>query len=159
MLETKIHDLLEAKFAEEEFADCFLIELKLHPNNKLDVFIDSDAGITFDRCRKISRYLESYLDESGWLGERYTLEVSSPGVNRPLKLQRQYPKHTGRKLKINLKDGTEVEGILKEVHPDHLELEHRVVERQGKKKKHLKVITDIPLENIQKAVVQVSFSH
>lgn len=156
-METKIYDLLEEKFAEEDFTDCFLIELKLHSNNKLEIFIDSDTGITFDRCRKISRYLESYLDESGWLGERYTLEVSSPGVSRPLQLPRQYPKHIGRKLKVNLKDGSEIEGRLQKVEDEQITVEQRIVERQGKKKKRLKVSTDIPFENIQGSLVQISF--
>ena len=156
-MEAKIYDLLEEKFEEEEFTDCFLIELKLHANNKLEVFIDSDTGITFDRCRKISRYLETYLDESGWLGERYTLEVSSPGVGRPLQLLRQYPKHIGRKLKVKLKDGSELEGTLTEVSEEQISLERRVVERQGKKKKHLKVNTDVPFDDIEGSLVQISF--
>lgn len=156
-MEAKIYDLLEEKFAEEDFTDCFLIELKLHANNKLEIFLDSDTGITFDRCRKISRYLESYLDESGWLGERYTLEVSSPGVSRPLQLLRQYPKHIGRKLKVKLKDGSELEGTLTDVGEDQITLERKVVERQGKRKKHLKINTEIPFEDIEGSLVQISF--
>lgn len=156
-MEAKIYDLLEEKFAEEDFTDCFLIELKLHANNKLEIFIDSDTGITFDRCRQISRYLEAYLDESGWLGERYTLEVSSPGVSRPLQLPRQYPKHIGRKLKVKLKDGSELEGTLTAVGEDQISLERKVVEKQGKRKKHLKVTTDILFENIEGSLVQISF--
>ena len=84
MIEAKIESLLQDKFKEEGFTDCFLLEVKLHANRKLDVFIDSDTGITFGKCQTISRYLEQYLDEEGWLGESYVLEVSSPGVGRPL---------------------------------------------------------------------------
>ena len=100
MVESKIESLLEVKFQEEEFTDCFLIEVKLHANKKLDVFIDSDAGVTFEKCQKISRYLEQYLDEEGWLGDSYVLEVSSPGISRPLKLLRQYPRNIGRKVEV-----------------------------------------------------------
>lgn len=156
-METKIYDLLEEKFAEEEFTDCFLIELKLHANHKLEVFIDSDTGVTFDRCQKISRYLEAHLDEEGWLGDSYTLEVSSPGVSRPLQLPRQYPKHIGRKLKVRMEDGSELEGPLLEVTADHIVLEHRVVQVEGKKKKHIKVSSEIPYSAIKGALVQVSF--
>lgn len=156
-MEAKIHDLLEEKFAEDEFSDCFLIELKLHPNNKLDVFLDSDTGITLERCRKISRYLEAYLDESGQLGEKYTLEVSSPGVGRPLQLKRQYPKHIGRKLKVKLKADGEIEGILEAVGEEAITIEQKIVEKEGKKKKRLKVATEIPFTDIREALVQVSF--
>ncbi|MCB0631079.1 MAG: ribosome assembly cofactor RimP [Saprospiraceae bacterium] len=156
-MEAKIHDLLEEKFAEDEFADCFLIELKLHPNNKLDVFVDSDTGITLERCQKISRYLEAFLDESGMLGEKYILEVSSPGVSRPLQLLRQYPKNIGRKLKVKLKDGSEVEGVLETVNEQTITLERKIVEKEGKKKKRLTVSTAFPFEEIREALVQVSF--
>ena len=74
-LEEKIVELLEEKFKEEEFTDCFLIDIKLHKHNKLDIFLDSDTGITFRKCQRISRYLESFIDEEGWLGEKYVLEV------------------------------------------------------------------------------------
>ena len=156
-MEGKINDLLDIKFAEEEFADCFLVELKLHANNKLEVFIDSDTGITFDRCRRISRYLEAYLDENVWQGQKYTLDVSSPGVTRPLKFQRQYPKHIGRKLKVKLQEGEDLEGLLKEVHPDHITLEQKIVEKEGKKKKHLKIDKEVPFSEIEGALVQISF--
>ena len=96
-LEEKIVELLEEKFKEEEFADCFLIEIKLHKHNKLDIFLDSDTGITFQKCQRISRYLESYIDEGGWLGEKYVIEVSSPGLTRPLKLRRQYFKKSNQR--------------------------------------------------------------
>lgn len=156
-MEERIYDLLEAKFAEEEFSDCFLIDLKLHGNHKLDIFLDSDTGITFDRCRRISRYLEAHIDEAGWMGEKYVLEVSSPGVGRPLKLPRQYPKHVGRKLHLVLKDGTEMEGELIDVQADNITIERKVVEKQGKKKKRRKVATEIPFDAIGEATVKVSF--
>lgn len=65
MIENKIIDLLDQKFKEEDFLDCFLVDLQLHANQKLEVFLDSDTGITFEKCQKISRYLEQYLDEEG----------------------------------------------------------------------------------------------
>jgi ribosome maturation factor RimP len=156
-LEAKINDLLDEKFAEPAFADCFLIELKLHPNNKLEIFLDSDTGLTLERCQQISRYLEAYLDESGLLGEKYTLEVSSPGVSRPLQLIRQYPKHIGRKLKVKLKDNREIEGVLEAANEQSITLESKVVEKDGKKKKRLKVSTEVPFDDIREALVQVSF--
>ena len=90
MIEDRIVELLGAKFEEEEFRDCFLVETKFHGNNKLEVFIDCDNGLTFEKCQKISRYLESFIDEKQWLGEKYVLDVSSPGIGRPLILKRQY---------------------------------------------------------------------
>ena len=111
-----IKDLLTDKFLKNEFDDCFLIDIEFNKSrNKLEVFIDSDTGFGFDKCKKISRYLENYLDQNEELGENYVLEVSSPGLNRPLKMKRQYVKNIGRNARVNLKDGKRLEGKISDV--------------------------------------------
>ena len=157
MIESKIESLLEAKFQEDEFTDCFLIELKSHAHNKLDVFIDSDAGITFEQCRKISRYLEQYIDEEGWLGEKYVLEVSSPGVSRPLKLRRQYPRNIGRKVEVGLQGGESKEGTLLAVGEEDITIEQKVRVKEGNRKKMQVLQVKIPFADIKKTVVKISF--
>lgn len=157
MVEERIYDLLEAKFAEPEFADCFLIELSLQAGRMLEVIIDADAGVTFDQCRLISRYLESHLDEHAWLGEDYTLEVSSPGVDRPLKLWRQYPKNIGRTLDITLKDGNSHTGKLLEVREDGLSIEETIKRKEGKRNITEVVTRDIPAAQIEKTIVKITF--
>ena len=99
-VEGKITQLLEQKFKEEDYQDCFLVEVNLKGNNRLEVYIDRDEGLSISICKKISRYLEETLDSQLWLGEKYTLEVSSPGVDRPLKLRRQYIKNVGRNFEV-----------------------------------------------------------
>jgi len=80
----RIAQLLEEKYSTDEaFADCFNVEIELKPGQKLYVFADSDTGMTFEKCQKLSRFLESHLDTNGWLGDKYLLEVSSPGIGRP----------------------------------------------------------------------------
>ena len=135
MIEEKITKLLEDKFKEAEFSDCFLIEINLLPSNKLEIFIDSDTGITFEKCRRISRYLEQFIDAEGWLGEKYILEVSSPGIKRPLKLKRQYPKNVGRKVEVHLKAGPLEKGKLIKVEENNITLEESIRVKVGKKKK------------------------
>ncbi len=157
VVEEKIVDLLEAKFLEPSYADCFLIDLQLHPNRKLEIFIDSDSGVTFEKCQSISRYLESHLDEEGWLGDTYTLEVSSPGVSRPLKFIRQYPKHIGRKLEITLQDGASRTGILRAVTPGSISIEEELIVKEGKKKKKMTELHEIPFDHIKKTILKVSF--
>lgn len=157
-VEEKIVALLEAKFKEPGFTDCFLIETKMGANKRLQVFIDSDEGINFATCRKISRYLEEHIDAQGWLGEKYVLEVSSPGVDRPLIMERQYPKNVGRKLEVKVKEEDKAhKGILKMVEPDHIVLEEERTVKQGKKKKKEKVEVEIPFDQIEQAKVKISF--
>lgn len=158
MIEQRIEAQLEGLFKEEAFEDCFLIEIKFNaPQQKLEVFIDSDSGIDFDRCREISRKLESEIEENGWLGEKYTLEVSSPGVDRPLKLPRQFPKHIGRKLELKLQDGSSEEGTLTEVGEDSIILERKVRIKEGKRKKTITENPEIAYSDIEEAKVKISF--
>ncbi len=150
----KIEELVNQKFAEPEFEDCFLIEVKQRGPTKIAVFIDSDYGISFEQCRKVSRYLEQYLDEGQWIGESYVLEVSSPGVGRPLTLWRQYPRNVGRKLAVKMQDGKTVEGKLIEVNDLTLTLEEEV---KGKKKKKEIIQRIVPFDHIEESIVKISF--
>lgn len=157
MVEKKIAKLVEDKFQVEEWNDCFLVEVELKGGHKLNVFIDSDEGITLDKCRKVSRHLEAELDEKLWLGEKYTLEVSSPGVRRPLKMKRQYHKNIGRKIEVKLSAGGEEEGTLTETTEEYIVIEKRVKRKEGKKKINEIVAVQIPFEDIKETKVKISF--
>jgi ribosome maturation factor RimP len=143
--------------SDETFQDCYTVEIEMKPGNKLNVFIDADSGIDFEKCRRLSRYLESFIDANGWLGEKYTLEVSSPGLNRPLKFLRQYQKNIGRTLAVTLNDKTQHAGVLKSVTEDSIVITHTAIEREGKKKKEVEIETLIKLETIEKAIVKPAF--
>lgn len=154
----RIAQLLEEKYATDEaFADCFTVEIELKPGQKLYVFADSDSGMTFEKCQKISRYLESHLDTNGWLGDKYLLEVSSPGIGRPLKFLRQYRSNLGRTVEVTLKDKTRQTGLLKAAEENQVVLSQKVVEREGNKKKEVEKETAIPFEQIEKTVVKLAF--
>lgn len=158
VIEEKIEALLNEKFQEEEFADCFLIEIKMNKGNWLEVFVDSDSGMDFTKCQRLSRYLEQHIDENNWLGEKYTLEVSSPGIGRPLVFARQYPRNLGRTLEVTLQDGSLKEGTLKTVNPESIILEWEHKYKEGKKTIKEMVQAVIPYAHIQKAVVKISFN-
>ncbi len=154
----RITQLLDEKYAADEvFADCFTVEVDLKPGQKLYVFADSDSGMTFEKCQKLSRYLEEHLDTNGWLGDKYLLEVSSPGVTRPLEFARQYPRNLGRTLEVTLKDKTRQTGVLTAADELQIVLQQEVIELDGKKKKKVQVETPIALENIEKALVKLAF--
>lgn len=156
MVEEKIIDLLELKFAEPELTDCYLVDVKLEKGNRLEVYVDSDSGMDLEKCRLLSRYLESHLDENQWLGEAYVLEVSSPGVSRPLKLPRQYHKNIGRTLVVTYTAGQRT-GLLVNADESAITLEELVKRKEGKKTIKETVQTVIPYDHIQKAIVQLLF--
>lgn len=147
----KIGEIAEVQFKEAELNGCFLIEV-IQNGKKLEVYIDSDEGVKFRQCQKFSRAIESYLDTELILGEDYTLEVSSPGVDRPLKFKRQYPRHLGRKLEITLAEEKMVTGKFMEFEDDEL-----TIRVQGAKKGQFKKMK-IKFEEIVEAKVLVSFS-
>jgi len=156
-IEEKLKQLLATKFQEEDFQDCFLVDFELPTPTRLEVFIDSDSGITFQKCRKISRYLEAVIEEENWFGEKYTLDVSSPGLSRPLKLKRQYYKNMGRKLDVTTTDGRKLKGKLVKVEEGSITLEEKVRVKEGKKKVSKEVQTELPFEDIKKTLVVISF--
>ncbi|MDX2134896.1 MAG: ribosome maturation factor [Saprospiraceae bacterium] len=157
-LTARIAELLEQKFAADEaFADCFTVEVELKPVNRLNVFVDSDSGMDFDKCKGISRYLESHLDTQGWLGEKYVLEVSSPGITRPLKFPRQYVRNIGRALAVQTTEGAKHLGTLVKADDQQITLQSTHTEKEGKKKIEVTTETTIAYENIEKAVVKLAF--
>ena len=69
------------------------------------VFIDHPRGITHDDCERISRELSAVLDVSDVIPHAYHLEVSSPGLNRPLRTLSHFRRHVGQKARVRLKQG------------------------------------------------------
>lgn len=142
--------LNEEILAQDE--DLFLVEVTHKGNSgnsKLLVLIDGDEGLDIDRCARVSRQLGAQLEELDIIPGKYTLEVSSPGIDQPLKLKRQYVKNIGRSLKVELNDGGTIEGVLTSVSEKQFDLE------QEKKKE--KVISTIALSDVKKSKVIVSF--
>jgi ribosome maturation factor RimP len=151
-LSTEIRQLVEPTLAPDQFIVDVLVSSKKGPG-KVMVLVDGDHGINIDACAEISRQLSKELDERNLIGDNYLLEVSTPGVDHPLKLKRQYPKHVGRRLKIKLLDGTQVEGKLDELHENELVLRQEV---GSGKKKETKTVS-VPFATVDKTFVLVSF--
>lgn len=89
----------------------------------IQVFVDTDEGITIAQCADISRELGSIIDAKNVIQEPYELEVSSPGIEKPLKLLRQYKKNVGRPYKVDFWQEDErrtMSGTLTAVEGEHL---------------------------------------
>lgn len=130
----------------------FLVDVKIKPTNNIKVFLDGDAGITIDAVSKMNRALYAQIEEAAIFPDGdFSLEVSSPGIDEPLKFFRQYKKNLGRKVEVTLKDETKIIGMLK----DATETEVTIEEVIGKKKEVQEKV--IPFESILKTIVQISF--
>ena len=160
---TAVRDWLDEKFVTDEtFHGCYLVDMTLS-GNKLAVFVDADEGLSLKMCQQLSRYLEERIEAEAMMPENYILEVSSPGVDRPLKLKRQYVKNIGRSLKVELKPeedgkkGETVKGVLKEVGEEFIRLEYEEKVKEGKKKKKIMIERDLPFSQIDRSKVLISF--
>lgn len=156
MDDRQIRKLAENGIETLEYADCFITEVKVN-GNKIEIFLDSDEGISFLKCRKISREVEAVVDEKEWWGGKYTLEVSSAGIGRPLVSRRQYPKNIGRKMVVKTTEGEKVKGELKGVDEQGITISYEITEKEGKKKKKVQKDHPIAWESIEEAKIKASF--
>lgn len=138
----------------KEDSQYFLVNIKIKPTNNVKVYIDGDNGITIEKCIQINRKMAAIIEETGILpSDNFSLEVSSPGIDSPLLLHRQYIKNKQRLLELVLADESVVLGRLIDVTDQDLILEITT----GKGKKAITEQKQIPLNEIKKAVVQIQF--
>lgn len=156
-MEDKLKLLAEEAIKELEIEDCYVVEVQLK-GSKVEVFLDSDEGVTIEKCRKISRKMEAVLDESKELGETYALDVSSFGVGRPLLLPRQYSKNVGRLIEIHrISTEDKIKGRINSATELNVVLDVEVTVLEGKKKKKAIEAIEIPFEDVKKAVIKIEF--
>ncbi len=155
MQSNKINRYVDDCLEVNGWVDCFIVEVIHSPSGKIEIYLDSDTSITYEICRKVSRYVESIIDESKEFGEKYVLEVSSPGLSRPLKFFRQYKKNVGRKVVVKTAEKT-FKGILKEAKEKFIVVEETKSKKGSKKKKEIKEHT-IEMTNIMETKIAVSF--
>ncbi len=145
-VEKKINEYLNEILSDQP--DLFVVKIGLHGKRSsqiLRIAMDGDEGITIDQCASISRQLGARIEEDDLFDDSFRLEVSSAGLETPLLLERQYAKNVGRRLKVTMKNGEEIEGKLLGHSSNGLELEDE--------KKNYK----IELKEIEKSVIMISF--
>jgi ribosome maturation factor RimP len=148
--QTQVIELLDAEFARAgyEIEDVVIDERSQPP--RITVIADGDTALDLDTVASLSRSASNLLDAERDIGGTYVLEVSSPGVDRPLTSEKHFRRARGRKVDLTLTDGTEVNGRVGETRDGVV----AVVVRDGRDWK----VRPIPLEDVIKAVVQVEFS-
>ena len=151
-IEKRVIELVEEKIADRP--DLFLVDVQMHGSGILSILVDGDNGVAISDCVAISRHVGFHLEEENAIEQAYRLEVSSPGIDTPLKSLRQFQKNINRSLKVKLKDGNIREGKLISADNSGIVLQESVKEK-GKKA----VIEEnfIPFENISETIVLVSF--
>jgi ribosome maturation factor RimP len=148
--EQNIHDAAEQVAKENGF---FLIDINLRGSAQskvIEVFIDGESYISAEDCARVGRELNSVIQKDSLINSAFRLEVSSPGVDRPLKYLKQFPKHLNKTFEVTYKQSDvetgKIVGKLTAIEGDNLIFSV----------KNRDLI--INFDNIIKAKVQISFS-
>jgi ribosome maturation factor RimP len=147
-VERLVHELLTAD------PGYFLVDIKIKPTNNVKIYIDGDQGISIEKCVQYNRALYKKLEETALFPNGdFSLEVSSPGLDEPLKLHRQYKKNIGRQVELVFQDGSRIEGRLLDVSEDGIIVE----ETRGRNKKKEVINHTFLFDNIKTTKIQVVF--
>lgn len=152
-LKEHIKQIAEKHLPDESY---FLVDVVLKGianSQKVIILIDGDNGVDIDACANVSRAVAAEFEVEDPFPDRYTLEVSSPGLDHPLTLARQYQSRLGKTLKLTMNDGEIWKGKLVSAGEDKIVIEKEI--KQGKKQ--ITEETEVPLADISKAMVVVSF--
>ncbi len=145
------------RFLETNTEGFYLVDINWNKKSqKLEVFVDRDEGLTLGDCQKLSREMQQYLEDISMLKDEYVLDVSSPGIERPLKLRRQYVKNIGRIINVQLQDGSEIMGRLEKVEDQHITIQPETKGAKGRKSTYGEDKL-ILWENIKQTIVQIRF--
>lgn len=151
-VEKRIRELIEEKIADRP--DLFIVDIKMVNNAKIIILLDGDQGVGIHDCAMVSRHVGFHLEEENLIDQAYNLEVSSPGLDTPLLLDRQFKKNIGRLLIIKLNDGKKAEGeLISQDDANIVILE--IVKEKGKKAKQVE--RTINRNEISEVKVGVSF--
>ncbi len=100
---------------------------KQNMDSELVIYIDKDGGVDLDDCEKVSTAIDPLIDAKCPITDPYVLVVSSPGIDRPFKTERDFVKHLGEKVDIKLYEKLngkkDITAVLKEYTPEELTLE------------------------------------
>lgn len=107
-IKEKVESILNPTLEENHL---FLVDLKINNSSgAIKVFIDKIPAITIDECVLVSRTLERKLNEEFNFSEKYSLEVSSPGLEQPFRVKNQYLQYIGRPVEIVVDEGKKITG-------------------------------------------------
>ncbi|MFA3782484.1 ribosome maturation factor RimP [Melioribacteraceae bacterium 4301-Me] len=144
-------DLLQKFEAVVNSLNYLFIDLRVRGDSKLkiiELFVDNEKGITSEDCTIISKEIKATIEKYGLIESDYRLDVSSPGVDRPLKYLEQYKKHLNRKFELEYMENEQLHdfvGRLINITGNQLSFSNK----QGEIK--------INFDNIKKARVLISF--
>jgi ribosome maturation factor RimP len=151
--EKKIQDLIDEVLAPEQF----IVVLDIQLGNKIYIELDNvEKATSITDCIKMSRQVEHNLDRET---EDFSLEVTSPGLDKPFRVFKQYVKNIGRPVIVKRIEGEKLEGTLLIAEEDHIIIETKEKKRiEGRKAKEWVIEeVNIPMSEIKETLVKIVF--
>lgn len=151
--ESTVRSLIEETIQDTEI---FLVDLKISGGNKISVLVDAIGGLPITDCMKVSRGIEFDLDREV---EDYELNVSSPGLDKPFKVFKQYEKNVSRSIRITLGDEGVFDAMIVEVEDPKINLEVEEVITKSDALESVKKGDALALtqEDIKESKINISF--
>jgi ribosome maturation factor RimP len=152
----RVEELIDERIAELNNG-LFVVELSISASNVITVELDKhQGGVSVEDCMAVSRNIEHNLDREQ---QDFELNVSSAGLDRPLRVLPQFIKNIGRTVKVVKLDGTKLEGELKVATETGIVIENSRTEKvEGKKKKEVIVEQhQLPFDNIKETKIVITF--
>ncbi|MEI6753292.1 MAG: ribosome assembly cofactor RimP [Paludibacter sp.] len=137
ILKDAINQIVENYLIETNY---YLVDVKITPDNRISVEIDSFDGVSIDFCAELNKHIETQFDREV---EDYELEVSSAGLTEPFKVLKQYEKNFGNEVEVLTKTGKKLSGILTAANESDFELEIERTEKSEGSKRKVTVIEHI----------------
>jgi ribosome maturation factor RimP len=135
--------------------EIFLVAVRISSTGRITVLVDRKEGITIEECAGLSRFIEKSLESE--IGN-FELQVSSPGMDMPFLVTRQYYKNEGRLIEVIDHEGNKYSGVLKNVTDGGFELETEVrLKSPGKKKQVERKDISFNYEQVKSAREIVTF--
>lgn len=147
MISQQTIETLVADFIAQEYPTHYLVDVAVHPGNRVVVELGSEEGIGIDDCVRITKHIEANVDREV---EDYELEVGSAGITSPFKVLRQYEAAIDSEIEVLRKGGIKEKGVLVSATAERIELSViRKVKLEGAKRKtEVEEILTIPMEEI-----------
>lgn len=147
MIEQSVIQSIVQAHIEQHNPDLYIVEVSIHPGNRILVEIGADQGVSIDECVALSKHIESQLDREE---EDFELEVGSAGITSAFKVLRQYIGAIGSEVELLRKGGIKERGLLRSANESGVELEvERKIKPEGAKRKQLVLeVIQIPVDEV-----------
>tara|TARA_B100000508_G_scaffold137355_1_gene131614 strand:- start:138086 stop:138574 length:489 start_codon:yes stop_codon:yes gene_type:complete len=135
----------------------YIVEINVSSGNVIQIELDAEEGnVAIEDCVSVSRNVEHNLDRDQ---QDFELQVSSAGLDKPLRVLQQYKKNIGEEVKVKLEPNGKIQGILKSVNENAITVETTSKERVEGKKKKVTVVKDHELnfDEIKETKIVISF--